>query len=147
MKTYTRGVYKVADNKSAVRFSKFKMANTKWWKIFYQFTVFFFKNWCKSLWKCISRGFWGRWLYICCQIFKIQNDKSNMAEKILINLPFFSKIDANHHENVYLGVFGVADYEFVVRFSKFKMANSKWLQNFDKFNLRFVISNPENPYI
>ena len=41
----------------------------------------------------------------------------------------------------------VADYESDVRFSKFKVANPIWLQNFDKFNLRFVISNLENPYI
>ena len=30
-------------------------------------------------------------------------------------------------ENVYWGVFAVADYESVIRFSKFKMADSIWL--------------------
>ena len=33
-------VFEVADNKSAVRFPKFKMANPKWRNIFDKFTVF-----------------------------------------------------------------------------------------------------------
>ena len=32
----------------------------------------------------------------------------------------------NINENVYSVVFGVADYEFVIRFSKFKIADSRW---------------------
>ena len=32
----------------------------------------------------------------------------------------------NISENLYSGVFGVADYEYVIRFSKFKMADSRW---------------------
>ena len=32
----------------------------------------------------------------------------------------------NINENVYSTVFGVADYESVIRFSNFKMAGSRW---------------------
>ena len=48
----------------------------------------------------------------------------------MINLPFSSKIDVNHDENVYPEVFEVADYESVVRFSKFKMTNLMWWKKF-----------------
>ena len=36
------------------------------------------------------------------------------------------RIQDNIAENVYLGVFGIADYESVIRFSNFKMAGSRW---------------------
>ena len=41
----------------------------------------------------------------------------------------------NLHENIYLGVFEVADNKSAVRFSKFKMANPKWQKIFDKFTV------------
>ena len=43
-------------------------------KIFKQFQ-FFGK-------KLVCKGFYGRWLRICCQICKFQNGESNMADKI-----------------------------------------------------------------
>ena len=56
-------------------------------------------------------GFWGRWLRICYQIlkiFKVQNGVSNMAdEKHFISYP---------EEKLGKGVFGVADYEYGIKF-------------------------------
>jgi len=41
------------------------------------------------------------------------------------------------YDDWYIGVFGVANYESIVTFAKFKMADPIWLTNWRKFqNLR-----------
>ena len=59
--------------------------------------------------KCILWGFRGCWLSICYQIFRTQNAGFKMAACEI-------KSRENIGENVYSGVFGVADYEFIIRF-------------------------------
>jgi len=62
-------------------------------------------------------------LRIYRQIPKIQNGGSNMTVKNLKKLTILIKI--NHfYENWYIGVSEVADYESIIRFPKFKMAES-----------------------
>ena len=76
------------------------------------------------LWNLAYTGFWDRWLRIRYQTFKIQNGAFKLVAVEMKNRDNIGK-------NVYLGIFGVADYDSVIRFSKFKMAYwrlwpSKW---------------------
>ena len=47
----------------------------------------------------------------------------------------------NLYENMYSGVFEVADNKSAVRFSKLKMANRKWRTLFDKFTISLIKLN------
>ena len=84
-----------------------------------------FKNAGRISTKCPPTGFRGRRLRIYCQICKIQNSGSKMADEIFKN-------NGKVSTNVHLRVFGVADYEFIVIFMKFNMADSRWWITFCK---------------
>ena len=64
------------------------------------------------IWKSVFSGFWGRWLRIHHQIFKIQDGRPNMADENPKSLGIGWK-------SVYWEK--VADYESIIRFSKFKI--------------------------
>ena len=70
---------------------------------------------------------------------KIQDSGSKMAvEEIfffnhILMYEFFLKI-LNFHATWYLGIFGVAEYESVFRFQKFKKAGPKWRTAHFKIN-------------
>ena len=80
-------------------------------------------------WYFALRGFWDRWLRIWNLIFEIQNGGSEMAVVTSENSSIPSEI-------LYSEGFGVVDYEFEIRFQKFKMADPIWrrsLRNFFQF--------------
>ena len=41
-------------------------------------------------------------------------------------------------QNVHPRVFGIADYEFMVRFTKFNMADLRWRMKFSKMTIKSV---------
>ena len=122
MKFGTR-VFGVAYYESVIRFSKFNMADSRWW-----LSKLKKPRWYS--WKYIFGGFWGRWLWIRHQVFKIQNGGFKMAAAEIKNRN-------NIHENIYSGVFGVADYGSLIRFKiqngGFKMTVAK-MKN--RYNIR-----------
>ena len=53
----------------------------------------------------------------------------------------FSKITVESMQNPHLRVFRVAEYEFIVGFTKFNMADPSWRMNFSKITVE-SIQNP-----
>ena len=98
---YTLGFW-IADFEYVIRFSKFKMAVPIWRFKILKIVQF--------LWEFVYTGFLGRWFWMRCQIFEIQNGG-----------PKFWKL-FKFHENLYTLGYWIADFEYAVRFSKFKMA-------------------------
>ena len=70
-------------------------------------------------------NFWGRWIQVCHQIFKIQIGGSNMAAKILKNVQNSMKLSRSQ-------IFGVAESKSAIKFSKFKVADPIWWSKFWK---------------
>ena len=70
-------------------------------------------------WNFVLQGFWGRWLRIWHRIYIFRNGGSNTADMKFVKLYGFSTTP-------YSGVFGVADYEFQIVISEFRIADLIW---------------------
>ena len=84
-----------------------------------------FKNNGKISTKCPPTNFRVRRLQIYCQIYEIQYGG-------------FSKITVKLIQNVHPRISGIADYEFIVRFTKLNMADPRWRMEFSKITVKSV---------
>ena len=111
-------VFGVADYESEVGFSKFEMANSIWRTKFKKIT---------NVIICIY-GFFES------LITNLKTDFQNSKWRIQYGGQNLRK-SAYKRYNLYLWVFGVANYEFEVRFWKFKMADSICRTKFKKISV------------
>ena len=118
-KLYT-GVFGVAYYESVIIFSKFKIADQRWWTKSPEFRISSVKigisEFSKTLVTNPSLGFPN-------SIWRIQDVRKKFSKSV------------SFCENFYIKVFEVDDYECVIRFPEFKVADPRWRTKNPEFRL------------